>query len=445
MSRHEPTIIDAQDAATARETLSVVPGTDVQAYNADLAAIAGLTSAADKLIYYTGSETAALADLSSFGRSLIDDSDAETARGTLGLGTISTQASDSVSITGGSISGITDLAIADGGTGASTAQAAIDALTQVSGATNEYVLTKDTASGNAIWKVAAGGGISIGDAIGSSTGNRVLICDGSNQLAESAVTDTELGYVSGVTSSIQTQLGTKLANLSEDTTPQLGGNLDLNTHVIKDESTGGVSVKLQRDSSLTNYYHDVAEIKHETSGSPTSGFGVGLAVNAETYLGSIVCSWTGTSPSYAYPRFSFFIDGSGGTKERHRFGHDGSVVHNVQKEAAGDFIVYGDTLSDLFVVNAGTEKVGIGIADPDELLHVDGNVKISDAGNIVLDTTTGTKIGTSTSQKLAFFNATPVVQQATISDPTGGGTVDAEARSAINDLIDRFQAFGLIA
>jgi hypothetical protein len=38
-----------------------------------------------------------------------------------GLGTIATQASSSVSITGGSITGITDLAVADGGTGASTA------------------------------------------------------------------------------------------------------------------------------------------------------------------------------------------------------------------------------------------------------------------------------------------------------------------------------------
>jgi hypothetical protein len=38
-----------------------------------------------------------------------------------GLGTIATQAASNVSITGGSITGITDLAVADGGTGASTA------------------------------------------------------------------------------------------------------------------------------------------------------------------------------------------------------------------------------------------------------------------------------------------------------------------------------------
>jgi len=45
-----------------------------------------------------------------------------------GLGTMSTQAASNVAITGGSITGITDLAVADGGTGASTAQGAINTL-----------------------------------------------------------------------------------------------------------------------------------------------------------------------------------------------------------------------------------------------------------------------------------------------------------------------------
>ena len=58
----------------------------------------------------------------------------------------------------GSITLATDLAIAHGGTGQSTAQLAINALSAVSAATNEHVLTKDTGTGNAIWKVAAGGG-----------------------------------------------------------------------------------------------------------------------------------------------------------------------------------------------------------------------------------------------------------------------------------------------
>lgn len=91
-----------------------------QPADATLTAIAGLTLASGKLIKGTGTDTAGLIDITSFGESLIDDANDSAARTTLGLGTIATQAANSVSITGGSISGITDLAVADGGTGAST-------------------------------------------------------------------------------------------------------------------------------------------------------------------------------------------------------------------------------------------------------------------------------------------------------------------------------------
>lgn len=49
--------------------------------------------------------------------------------------------------------------IANGGSGQTTQQAAIDALSNVSAATNEYVLTKDTATGNAVFKAPAAGAI----------------------------------------------------------------------------------------------------------------------------------------------------------------------------------------------------------------------------------------------------------------------------------------------
>tara|TARA_B100000029_G_scaffold264040_1_gene260203 strand:+ start:1424 stop:2614 length:1191 start_codon:yes stop_codon:yes gene_type:complete len=103
----------------------------------------------------------------------------------------------------------TDVGITHGGTGASTAQAGINALTAVSSATNEHVLTKDTSTGNAIWKatstVGAINDLSDVTITGASKGDIVVyngsawvdLTVGSNGLALKADSSTATGLTWG--------------------------------------------------------------------------------------------------------------------------------------------------------------------------------------------------------------------------------------------------------
>jgi len=72
------------DVKTLANGLDV--GSDVQAYDAGLASIAGLTTAANKMIYTTALDTYAVTDLTAAGRALLDDADAAAQLVTLGIG-----------------------------------------------------------------------------------------------------------------------------------------------------------------------------------------------------------------------------------------------------------------------------------------------------------------------------------------------------------------------
>ena len=81
-------------------TLGLVIGTNVQAYDAGLLSIAALTTAADKMIYTTNSDTYAVTALTAQARALLDDANAGAMRTTLGVDPAGTDNSTNVTLAG---------------------------------------------------------------------------------------------------------------------------------------------------------------------------------------------------------------------------------------------------------------------------------------------------------------------------------------------------------
>ena len=228
---------DVSSTSTARTNLGLAIGTNVQAYDAELAAIAGLTSAADKGIQFTGSGTAAVFDLTTAGKALLDDADATTQRTTLGLGTIATQNANNVALTGGTITGLGDPSVSSEVatknyvdnivTGlrtrviarvASTANVAIatalengDVLDGVTLATGNRVLLKDqsTASQNGLYIVVASGAASRDpefDIISEVAGQLILVSEGTTHADDLFLCTTDTSATLGSSSISYTQV-----------------------------------------------------------------------------------------------------------------------------------------------------------------------------------------------------------------------------------------------
>lgn len=149
--------------------------------------------------------------------------------------------------------------------------------------------------------------------------------------------------------------------------------------------------------------------------------------------------WGGTTADGSGPALTFFTMYSDISYPNWDMGSIAGVYNSADGGWAGNLVFYVNrgsaesNYTEIMRLRPGGLTIGSGFANLDYYIKVDGetndgfiywmededywkfndDIFLTDAENVILGTTTGSKIGTSTSQKLGLWNATPIVQPTT--------------------------------
>jgi hypothetical protein len=146
-----------------------------------------------------------------------------------------------------------------------------------------------------------------------------------------------------------------------------------------------------------------------TSAATSSGRGLYAQINLQN------AAFTMTNADGVYidtpgtPHASSFVTTSRGVYVANQATSKITNAYGVYIEAQS-----GAATANIGLYNAGTTSlIGLATLTAGVTLLTTAALTLGAGGNIVLDTGTGTKVGTATSQKLGFWNATPVIQATT--------------------------------
>jgi len=349
------------DAAAVRTTIGAQASGSYQTSDAGLTSIAGLTTAANKMIYTTGADTYTVADLTSVGRDIIAGADAAAVRTTIGAqasGTYSTLAYKTIAVSG------QDNVVADAADDTLTFAAGTGITLTTTAGTDTLTITNSATGANAFGTIAVSGQDNV---VADSTGDTLTLAAGSNiTLTTTAGSDTVTIAAGSSGHTIQEEGSglTARANLnfvgSGVTATDDSGNNATKVTV----SASGASLPFTNSNGGSDAIALTSAAIGESLVSDTSPqLGGDLDVNGQ----SIVSDASNENiPITPHGTGSVVISKLSVTGDTSLDG--GSFVFN-ESGADKDFRIEGDTQANLFVADASTDRIGIGTATPDHIFH----------------------------------------------------------------------------
>jgi len=354
-----------------------------------------------------------------------------------------------------------------------TAQYGFYAASQLTGATNNYGFYGDIASGTGRWNLYMNGTaanyIAGNTSIGTTTSSGRLTVQGSGTTSSTKALVVNNSTPTAIFEILDNgRINQTIPGGSTNTLfgTDAGANASLanNNHTafgrqaLFSTTTAANCTAIGREAAYNGDIGDTTAVGYRALYANISGFGntaIGTAALASVTSGNNVGVGRNAGSSLTASTNNLILGYNAG-----RFIIDGVTALTVANNSVFlgfDTRAAADSQSNQIVI--GYQAIGNG-SNTATLgntsitnTYLRGNINYTEGGNFVIGTTTGTKIGTATSQKIGFWNATPIIQPTTaVAAATrvgGGGTTVTDSDTfdgyTIAQLVKALRNMGALA